>query len=152
MLAFRARRVEELSVGYAVDVDVRAGATALRVPVPAPPGRHGLAPASTLSYSSGEGNSASGAGWGLAGLPAIGINTRFRVPNCCGSGGYQLDGDELVSWLTEQDGAWPRGFTRGEWSVAFLRSRRGSTRVRAENWERTRRGAFISVPATVEPW
>jgi RHS repeat-associated protein len=141
VLAFQGRKVEELSVGYAVDVDVRTGAAALRVPVPAPPGRHGLAPALTLSYSSGEGNSAFGAGWRLAGLPTIGIDMRSHVPRWDGTDGYQLDGDELVPWLTEQDGVWtPRGFTQGEWSVAFLRSRRGSTRVRVERWAHTRTG------------
>jgi hypothetical protein len=153
MLAIRGRRAEELSVGDAVDVDVRAGAAALRVPVPAPPRRHGLAPALTLSYSSGEGDSAFGAGWRLAGLPAIGINARFHVPSWGGSDGYQLDGDELVPWLTEQHGAGtPRGSNRSQWSVAFLRSRRGSTRVRVENWGAHPTGALISVPATLEPW
>jgi RHS repeat-associated protein len=134
-LAFGGRKVADLSIGYSVDVDPRTGAGALRVPVPAPPGRHGLGPALTLAYASGAGNSAFGAGWSLAGLPAIGLDTRFHVPRWDGRDGYQLGGDELVPWLQHKAGAWtPRGFVDGDWSVAFLRSRRGSAQVRIEKW------------------
>jgi RHS repeat-associated protein len=135
-LEFGGREVGDLSLGYSVDVDAQTGAAALRVPVPVPPGRHGLAPSLSLAYASGAGNSAFGAGWSLAGLPAIGIDTRFHVPRWDGTDGYQFGGDELVPWLEQKGGTWtPRGFVDGEWSVAFLRSRRGSTQVRVEKWE-----------------
>src|SRR5262245_61653287 len=133
--AFGGRNVGDLSIDYAVDVDARTGAASLRVPVPAPPGRHGLAPSLTLACLSGAGNSAFGAGWSLAGAPAIGLDTRFHVPRWDGTDGHQLGGDELVPWLEQKAGAWtPRGFVDGEWSVAFLRSRRGSAAVRVEKW------------------
>src|SRR5689334_7166219 len=134
-LAFGGRNIGDLSIGYSVDVDPRTGASALRVPVPAPPGRQGLGPALTLTYTSSAGNSAFGAGWSLAGLPAIGLDTRFHVPGWDASGGYQLGGDELVPWLEQKAGGWtPRGFVEGDWSVAFLRVRRGSAQVRVEKW------------------
>jgi RHS repeat-associated protein len=134
-LAFGGRSVGDLSIDYTVDVDPRTGAASLRVPVPAPPGRHGLAPALTLAYTSGAGNSAFGAGWSLGGLPVISLDTRLHVPRWDGTDGYQLGGDELVPWLEHKAGGWtPRGFVDGEWSVAFLRSRRGSTPVRVEKW------------------
>jgi RHS repeat-associated protein len=134
-LAFGGRNVSDLSLGYGVDVDVQTGAASLRVPIPAPPGRHDLAPALTLAYASGAGSSAFGAGWSLTGLPVVGIDTRFHVPRWDGTDGYQLGGDELVPWLEQGTGGWmPRGFVDGAWSVAFLRSRRGSSVMRVEKW------------------
>jgi RHS repeat-associated protein len=134
-LAFGGRDIGDLSIGGGLEVDPRTGAAALRVPVPAPPGRHGLGPALTLAYSSGAGNSAFGAGWSLAGLPAIGIDTRFHVPRWDGTDGFQLGGEDLVPWLELKAGTWsPRGFVDGDWSVAFLRSRRGGAQVRIERW------------------
>ena len=107
----------------------------MRVPVPAPPGRNGLRPAWTLGYSSGAANSAFGAGWSLDGLPAITLDTRFHVPRWDGSDGFQLGGDELVPWLEQTTNGWaPRGYAEGDWSVAFLRSRRGSGKMRVEKW------------------
>jgi hypothetical protein len=48
-LALGGRQVDALRMGYSVDVDRRTGAGTLRVPVPAPTGRNGLAPALTYS-------------------------------------------------------------------------------------------------------
>lgn len=133
-LAFGGKQVDSLRMGYRADVVPRTGAGTLRVPVPAPPGRDGLAPALTLGYSSSAANSAFGAGWSLDGLPAITLDTRFHVPRWDGTDGYQLDGDELVPWL-DQTAAWaPRGYVSGSFSVAFLRSRRGSGKTRVEKW------------------
>ena len=133
-LAFGGRPVEALRTGYRVDVDQCAGAGTLRVPVTAPAGRNGLGPSLTLGYSSRGNNSAFGAGWSLDGLPAITLDTRFHVPRWDGTDGYQLAGDELVPWLDETAAWAPRGFVSGDWSVAFLRSRRGSVKTRVEKW------------------
>src|SRR5262245_23509181 len=120
-LTFGGRDVSDVSLGHGVDVDVQTGTASLHVPVPLPPGRHGLQPSLTLAYASGAGNSAFGAGWSLAGLPAISVDTHFHVPRWDGTDGYQLGGDELVPWLEQKAGAWtPRGFVEGDWSVAFL--------------------------------
>ena len=134
-LTFGGRTIGDLSIGHVVEVDVQTGAAGLRVPVPLPSARHGLGPSLRLAYSSGAGNSAFGTGWSLIGPPAISIDTRLHVPRWDGSDGYQLDGDELVPWLEQIAGVWtPRGFVDGEWSVAFLRSRRGSAQMRVEKW------------------
>lgn len=140
-LAFAGRKIDELRLAYGADVDLSSGAAGLRVPVPVPSGRNDLGPALTLGYSSGGGNSVFGAGWNLDGLPAITLDTRFHVPCWDGTDGYQLGGDEIVPWLEQVNGVWaPRGFVDGEWSVAFLRSRRGSGHVRVEKWVHTSTG------------
>jgi RHS repeat-associated protein len=135
MLAFGGRQVEDLAIGYTVEVDASSGIASLRVPVLPPPGRGNLAPPLVLSYSSGGGNSAFGAGWNLSGLPAVGLDTSRNVARWDGTDSFQIGGDELVPWLERQNGQWvPRGFERGDWSVAYFRSRRGSVRLRVEKW------------------
>lgn len=52
-------------------------------PLRLPPGRNGLAPQLSLSYSSGRGNGWLGVGWDLA-LPAIEHDLRFGVPDYAG--------------------------------------------------------------------
>src|SRR5688572_11205631 len=102
MLSFAGRPIGDLTTGHSVDVDIRTGAAALRIPVPSPPGRSGLSPEFVLEYSSGSGNSAFGAGWSLSGLPMIGLDTRRGVPRWDGTDTYQLNGDTLVPWLERQ--------------------------------------------------
>ena len=124
-----------LSVGCTVDVDQFMGSSSLRVPVPAPEGRSGLAPELALVYQSGAGNSPFGAGWALGGLPAVGMDTRYHVPRWDGTDGYQLGGDELVPWAEQDGGDWvPRSFTRDGYAVSLFRSRRGSGKTRVERW------------------
>src|SRR3954470_24755416 len=135
MLSFGGVKVQDLSIGCRVDVDAHTGAASVRVAVPAGPGRAGLAPSLSLTYSSGAGNSAFGAGWGLAGLASISLNRRHGVPRWDGSDSYQFGGDDLVPWLQQQGPDWvPRGFVRNDWSVAYYRSRRGAARTRIEKW------------------
>lgn len=135
MLTFGGRQIEDLSIGHSVEVDPFSGSAAISVPIAPPPGRGSLAPPLVLSYSSGGGNSAFGAGWNLSGLPAVGLDASRNVPRWDGTDPYQIGGDELVPWLIRQDGGWiPRGFERGDWSVAYYRSRRGSVRQRVEKW------------------
>src|SRR5262249_22540363 len=125
----------DLTTGYSVDVDIRTGAAALLVPIPASPGRAGLAPDLNLQYSSGAGNSAFGAGWTLSGLPLIGLDTRLHVPRWDGTDSYQLNGEPLVPWLEQQPGGWSaRGFNDADWSVAFYRNQRRNDLVRVEKW------------------
>ncbi len=135
-LGFGGRKVGQLGIGHGVEVDARTGAAGLRVPVPVPAGRQGFGPQRlALTYASGAGNSAYGTGWSLAGLPTISLDTRLHLPRWDGSDGYALDGDELVPWLEAVAGVWtPRGYSDGEWSVAYLRSRRAGPQVRVEKW------------------
>jgi len=135
MLSFAGRTTGDLTSGYSVDADARTGAAALRVTVPVPPGRAGLSPDLELIYSSGSGNSVFGAGWALAGLPLIGLDIRYHVPRWDGSDTYQLNGQPLVPGLEQHGGGWaPRGFSDGDWSVAFLRGRRSGSLTRVEKW------------------
>lgn len=135
MLDFGGRSIEDLGIGYEIDVHAQTGAAGLSVPVPAPPGRGGLGPALSLTYSSGAGNSAFGAGWSLAGLPSIGIDTHARVPRWDGRDGYQLGGEELVPWLERQGSSWHvRSFAQGDHTVLLYRSRTSGAAIRAERW------------------
>ena len=134
-LTLGGRDVRSLSVGHSADVDIQSGTSRLRVPVPVPPGRGGFGPALALSYASGAGNSPFGAGWTFEGLPTIQLDTRFHVPRWDGTDGYQLGGDELVTWLEQTPNGWtPRGSSTGDYAITFLRSRRGSAQVRVEKW------------------
>ncbi len=134
-LSFGGRKVDDLGVDYSVDVDARTGAAILRVPVPAQPGRDGLGPAFSLNYSSQAGNSPFGAGWGISGLPTIGIDTRQQLPRWDGRDTYQLEQDSLVPWLERVAGRWqPRGFDTDEFSITYYRSRKGGSAIRIEKW------------------
>lgn len=133
MLAFGGRQIEELSVGWSVDVDTGSGTARMTIPVLPPRAR--LMPSLVLTYASGGRNSAFGFGWSLSGLPSIGLDTSRHVPRWDGTDSYQWGGDELVPWLALAGGGWAaRGFDRGDWSVAFYRSRRGGSQTRVEKW------------------
>jgi Salmonella virulence plasmid 65kDa B protein/Insecticide toxin TcdB middle/C-terminal region/Insecticide toxin TcdB middle/N-terminal region len=135
VLTFGGQAVNDLSLGYSVDVNAFTGSSTLGIPVTVPEARDGMSPSLVLGYSSGGGNSAYGAGWSLSGLAAVGIDTRYHVPRWDDTDGFQFGNDELVPWLTHTGGTWtPRGFVSGDWSVAFYRSRRGSTKTRVEKW------------------
>ena len=58
-----------------------------------PPGRLGLAPKLTLSYSTGTGNGAFGLGWSL-GLPGVARKTSRGVPRLTDDDTYLLSGAE----------------------------------------------------------
>ncbi|MGH7730641.1 MAG: SpvB/TcaC N-terminal domain-containing protein, partial [Candidatus Eiseniibacteriota bacterium] len=136
MTEFGGRSIGNLSVSHEANVDRFTGAAFLRVPIPSPPGRESIGLGLALTYSSSAGNSPYGIGWSLDGLPVISLSTRREVPRWDGTDGYQLNRDELVTWL-EPDGAgkWrPRGFEDGDWSVAFYRVRTGSPQIRVEKW------------------
>ena len=141
MLTFGGRSVNELTLDHSVEVNAFTGASSLTVPIHTSDARTGASPSLALSYASGGGNSAFGAGWNLAGLPAVGVDTRYRVPRWDNTDGFQFGNDEIVPWLVETGGVWtPRGFVSGTWSVAFYRSRRGSAKTRIEKWVDTRTG------------
>jgi RHS repeat-associated protein len=124
-------RVEDLGIAHQVDVAAHTGAASLRVPIPLPAGRSGVQPALALVYS-GRGNSAFGVGWALSGVPTIGIHLRRRVPRWDGADPFQFGGDELTPWCDET------GTRRGDrvdgWSIAYYRSRYGTTPTRVERW------------------
>ena len=67
----------------------------MRVVVPTSSGRDARGPALSLIYSSGGGGSELGVGWSLAGIPAIGIDTREHAPRWDGGDGYS---SRAASW------------------------------------------------------
>ena len=136
-LSFGGRAIEELGFGHDLAVDPFTGATTLRIPVPVPAGRTGVRPALALVHSGG-GSSPFGAGWALAGVPAVSIDTRRRLPRYDRTDRFELDGAELVPWL-DADGR-ARGFAAGAYRVTFLRPRRGTATVRVEQWKHVATG------------
>ena len=60
--------VMTLPSSFAVDY---MGSATLNIPIAVPPGRAGMTPHLSLSYSSSNGNGYVGVGWSLSGLPAI---------------------------------------------------------------------------------
>jgi hypothetical protein len=75
-----------------------AGDYRYTLPIEVPPGRAGMAPALSLSYSSSGENGIAGVGWGLAGLSAIRVcNKTFATDGMAiEDGAWCLDGQRLV--------------------------------------------------------
>ena len=68
-----------------------------------PPGRNGMAPNLTVTYSSDAGSGWLGEGWNLS-TSSISVDTRWGVPRYDGSETYLLDGEMLVKGATKNDG------------------------------------------------
>ena len=129
------RKIEDLPLSYTVDVDAWSGTATMRVVVPISSGRDARGPALSLVYSSGAGPSEFGVGWSLAGIPAIGIDTREHAPRWDGQDGYEIAGSQLVPWLEETSSGWqPRTRTAGPYTVTFYRSKLGGAHIRVERW------------------
>ena len=79
-LALAGGSVDELGVEHAVEVDQLSGGAVVTVPLPLTPGRSGFGPRLALTWSAGAPNSPFGAGWGLAGLPAVTLSSAAGVP------------------------------------------------------------------------
>lgn len=130
------RKPEDLGLGYEVQIDPHTGGAHLRVQVPVPAGRAGLAPVLALDYASTSGNSEIGVGWNLSWSPAIGLYTRDHVPRWDGCDPIQFGGAEVVPWLDAVQGEWsPRRHVDDTWSVGFFRVRRGALQLRLERWQ-----------------
>jgi len=79
------------------------GAATYEIPIAVPPGRHGMAPSLSLSYSSRSGNGVAGMGWSISGLSRIARcgetvaqDGRTRAIAYDGSDRLCLDGERLV--------------------------------------------------------
>ena len=108
------------------------GTASLSVPVALTPGRPGAAPALTLSYDSGAGNSAFGLGWSL-GVPAISRRTDKGVPRYVDDGPgadvFQLTGaEDLVP------AEFPAPRTDSGYEVRSYRPRTEGLFSRIERW------------------
>ena len=84
-------------MGETFQPDLHTGTGNLSVPITLPPGRRGLAPSLSLSYSTGAGNGPFGLGWSLA-VPQVTRRTDKGIPRYDdGSDTFVLSGaEELV--------------------------------------------------------
>jgi len=80
-------------IGETFQPDLQTGTGNLTVPIELPPGRNGLAPALSLAYSTGNGNSAFGLGWTLS-VPQISRRTSSGVPTYGAHDVFVLSGSE----------------------------------------------------------
>lgn len=140
MTAFREMGLEDLSVAHRVEVNAFTGTARVAIPVTVSPGREGFGPSLELAYESGGASSPFGLGWTLGGVPAIGIDTRRRLPTYDGEDGYAFAGEPLVPYLREVGGAWrAEAEARGAYQVERFRARVERTFERFERW--TERGS-----------
>jgi RHS repeat-associated protein len=134
-IAFGGTSLEDLRIEHEVRVDLATGAARVRLPLPLTPGRGDASPALALEYSSSSGNSPFGLGWSLAGLPAVGVSTRRRLPTYDARESYAFGGEELVPTLVEREGAWvPRTERSGDYDIVYYRARAERSFLRLERW------------------
>ena len=65
-------------IGETFAPDLHTGTGNFTVPIALPPGRNGFQPKLSLVYSTGNGNSPFGLGWGLS-IPGVSRKTRRRA-------------------------------------------------------------------------
>lgn len=89
------------------EVNAANGSAGFSVPLPITPARNGFAPALSLAYNSGGGNSVFGLGWSV-GLPSIQRKTDKRLPRYQGDDVFMFSGaEDLVPFLEESSpGNW----------------------------------------------
>ena len=134
-IAFGGTSLEDLRIEHEVRVDLATGAARVRLPLPLTPGRGDASPALALEYSSSSGNSPFGLGWSLAGLPAVGVSTRRRLPTYDARERYAFGGEELVPALVQREGAWvPRTERAGNYDILYYRARAERNFLRLERW------------------
>lgn len=95
------------SIDEKFSVNSANGTLSFGIPLPLSPGRGGAAPALSLGYNSGGGNSAFGLGWDV-GYPAIQRKTDKGLPRYNDGDIYMFSGTEdLAPFLRQQaDGLW----------------------------------------------
>ncbi len=93
--------------------DLHTGTGNFTVPIILPPGRNGLEPGLSLSYSTGQGNGPFGLGWAL-GIPGVARTTSRGVPQYDGTDVYVLSGSEDLVPLSPVAGRPPRYRPRTE--------------------------------------
>jgi|GEM_PF-3668441 len=78
------------------------GSATLTYPIELPPGRNGMMPEISISYSSDRGSGHIGEGWEISGLSSITVDTRWGVPrylDSIESENYLIDGEMLLFQL-----------------------------------------------------
>lgn len=129
------------------EVNAANGTASLSVPLPVTQGNQGFAPALSLNYNSGSGNSPYGLGWSL-GLSQISRKTDKGIPKYTNEDVYTMSGTEdLVPFLVEiGDGDWKKEIkNEGEYTVSRYRPRITSDHSRIELIEHPAHGKYWRV-------
>ena len=134
-ISFASINPEDLQVPLEVSVSPQTGAANIQVGIPVSPGRDGFAPVLSLGYSSSGKNSIIGCGWGLSGVPQIGVFLKDGFPKYDVNQKYSFNGQEIVPWLdastTENK---PRIERTPEYLIEYFRARQEGTFNRIEKW------------------
>lgn len=117
----------KLGVQHDVRVDPRTGRAEITVPLRLSEGRGGFGPRLRLGYDSIGSPSPFGAGWTMAGVPAISVATRRRLPSYDSTEVYT---SSLAGELVPTD----ETATVGDHTVRRWRARREETHIRVEQW------------------
>jgi RHS repeat-associated protein len=91
-----AQRQEEFTPHVENLMNLGTGAASYALPLKVPPGRGGMEPQLSLTYSSQSKWGVTGYGWALAGLDHIGRSTKNGVPTYDGSDVFQWNGEPLL--------------------------------------------------------
>lgn len=137
LVGLREVTLSELSVEHTVEVEALSGAARLTVPLPMSPGRSMFTPDLALVHATAGRNSPFGLGWGLAGLPAIGLDTRRGLPDYSPTSDRYLyaGGDRLVPYRTRQGATWLAVTSRhGNFFIERFRSTIERSFERFEKW------------------
>ncbi|MFL6139752.1 MAG: SpvB/TcaC N-terminal domain-containing protein [Frankiaceae bacterium] len=131
----------QLGLVHDVDVDPRTGSAAIHVELPLAGGRSGFAPALSLDYRSGGGNSPYGWGWALGGTTPVTVDTTGGVPRYDGRDDHSFGGTRLLPAL-ERDGDGWRQRTRaaGDHAVQLFRLQDDTDAPRFERWVEREKG------------
>ncbi|MGS0688321.1 SpvB/TcaC N-terminal domain-containing protein [Nakamurella sp. GG22] len=135
--------LSELSIDHTVEVEALTGIARLTVPLSMSPGRSMFTPDLALVHATPGRNSPFGVGWGLAGLPAIGLDTRRGLPDYSPTTDRYLyaGGDRLVPYRTRQGASWPAVISQhGNFTIERFRPAVERSFERFEKWTRRTTG------------
>lgn len=112
-------------LGESFEPQLNTGTGTYSVKISIPPGRAGFAPALTLAYNSGVGNSEFGIGWALS-VPRIARQIDKGLPSYSDQDVFIFEGEELARlsdnyWRSENEGAFERFVRQGNYWIGTER-------------------------------
>ena len=121
------------------------GSAAFGIKLKVPEGVKGMAPALSVSYSSGSGWGLIGKGWSLGGIESISIDTRFGLPEYNGRDTYLVEGSRVKyeggAWVKEKEqqyerieNAWAEGSGGAEANYFKITEKDGGEKVYGKEW------------------
>lgn len=124
------------------------GTASFEIPLPLSPGRHGFIPHLSLSYNSGNGNSAFGLGWNL-GLSSIQRNVNKAIPAYQENDTFVFsEAEELVPFLEQENTSnnWkPKQTQSGDYTVKRYCPRIEGSFARIEKITHAQHGTYWKV-------